>query len=493
MECRVLLEARGIVKVYPDGVKALDGVDFQLLPGEVHALLGENGAGKTTLMRILYGEIRPTRGEILLCGAPLRLRGTRDAIRNGIAMVYQYPRLVPTLTVRDNIELYLHSAGVPRGEVMERLRSAMELTGLEVPLEERVEDLPLGARQRAEILRAIAAGARVLILDEPTTNLTPGEVEGLFRAIRRMKERGISVVYITHRLPEVEEIADTVTVLRRGRVVASRLDPRRVPREELIRYMVGDLPPPPPRSSSRSPGAPVLVLEKVEAVGRVRLWVERLEVREGEILGVAGVEGNGQDELVGVVTGLLPPRRGRVEVLGMRAPSTRAFLSRGGGFIPGDRRKALVLDMSVAENAAFLVYAHEGPQLLTPARLLGLYQRLAREYRVVAEGPWAPARSLSGGNQQKLLVGSQMLLRPRLLVAVNPTRGLDVATTAYVRSLIAGLADQGAGVLLVSSDLDEILELSDRVAVLYKGRIAGVLEAGEATRERIGSLMGGGG
>jgi len=491
-ECRPLLEARGVVKVYPDGVVALRGVDFVLMPGEVHALLGENGAGKTTLMRILYGEIRPTRGEVLLCGRRLELRGTRDAIRNGIAMVYQHPRMVPTLTVWDNMVLYFSSAGVPPGEARERLRWAMEVTGFEVPLDAVVEELPLGALQRAEILRALAAGARVLILDEPTTNLTPLEVEGLFKAIRNMVRHGVSVVYITHRLPEVMEIADVVTVLRRGRVVASRVDPRRLGAEELAKLMVGELPPPPPKPGGRRPGAPVLVLRGVRARGRLELYVEELVLREGEVLGVAGVEGNGQDELVGVVVGLLEPLEGSVEVLGAAPRGVRDYLRRGGGFIPGDRRKALVLCMSVAENAAFLVYAHQGPLLLTPGMLVELYERIAKEYNVVAEGPWAPVGRLSGGNQQKLLVGSQLLLEPRLLVAVNPTRGLDVATTSYVRRLIAGLAERGAGVLLVSSDLDEVLELSDRVAVLHRGRVAGVLPREEATPERIGLLMGGG-
>jgi len=491
-DCNPAVEMKGIVKVYPDGVRALDGVDFTLMKGEVHALLGENGAGKTTLMRILYGEIRPTRGEIRVCGRPVQFRSTRDAIRRGIALVYQHPRLVPTLTVWENIMLYLHQAGVPQGEAEARVREAMRLTGFQVPLDEPVETLPLGTLQRAEIVKALAAGARVLGLDEPTTNLTPLEVEGLFQAIRRMREQGISLVYITHKLREVEEIADAVTVLRRGRVVASRVDPRGMSREELARLMVGELPPPGSRRV-RSPGEPVLVVEGVRARGRVRLEIERLEVRAGEIVGVAGVEGNGQEELVEAVVGLLPVEEGRIRVLGMENPGARDFLSGGGGFVPGDRRKALLLNFTVAENVAFLLYAHAGPIMLTPGRLVELYRRVAEEYRVVAESPWAPASSLSGGNQQKLLVGTQLLTRPRLLVAVNPTRGLDVATTRYVRNLIQDLAGEGAGVLLVSSDLDEILELSDRIVVLYEGRITGELTPEEATPERLGVLMGGGG
>ena len=485
-----IVELRGIVKIYPDGVKALDGVTLRLYPGLAHAILGENGAGKTTLMRILYGEIRPTRGEVIIEGRPARFRGTADAIRAGIAMVYQHPRLVPTLKVRDNILLYFKTAQIDPSEIEERLSRAERITGFTAPLDERVEDLPVGARQRVDILRSIAAGARVVILDEPTTNLSPAEVDGLMAAIDGMKREGIAVAFITHRLPEVYRAADLVTVLRRGRLVASELDPRKTRAEELARLMVGELPT--LRVGRRGrPGKPVLLVENLRARWRLELEVERLEVREGEIVGVAGVEGNGQDELVGAIVGYLPRASGRVVVLGKVNPTPREFYAAGAAYIPGDRSKALALHMSVAENLAFLRYAHAGPTLLTPGRLAGLYKEVADEYKVVAESPWAPAGSLSGGNQQKLLVGSQLHMRPRLLVAVNPTRGLDVATTAYVRSLLRDLASRGAGVLLVSTDIDEIMELSDRVAVLYSGRVAGILERGEATPERLGALMGG--
>lgn len=485
-----LVEMIDIVKVYPDGVKALDGVTLRLYPGRIHAVLGENGAGKTTLMRILYGEIRPTRGVLLLEGRPVKFRGTMDAIRSGIAMIYQHPRLVPTLTVWENMILYFRSAGIPRGEVGERLERAGRLTGFEVPLDERVENLPLGARQRAEILRSIAAGARILVLDEPTTNLAPQEFEGLAKALNSVKREGLAVVYITHRLPEVRVVADTVTVLRRGKVMASELDPSRVSDEELAKLMVGDLPPRPP-GRRRSPGQPVLLIENLRVEGRVRVQVDRLEVRAGEIVGLAGVEGNGQEELVGAIVGYTPRVGGRVVVLGKENPTPREYYKAGAAYIPGDRSEALTPSLSVAENLAFLRYAHGGPVILSFARLSRLFEEVAREYSIMAESPWTPAGSLSGGNQQKLLVASQLHMRPRLLLAVNPTRGLDVATTRYVRRLIAGLAEEGAGVLLVSSDLDEILEVSDRIAVISRGRITGILPASEATPERVGLLMGG--
>ncbi len=487
---RAVAELKGIVKIYPDGVKALDGVDLVLEEGRVHAVLGENGAGKTTLMRILYGEIRPTRGEIRVMGRRARFKSTIDAIRMGVSMVYQHPRMVPTLTVRENMSLYFDSAGLG-GEAWDRLEWATRVTGFEVPLDEVAENLPLGVLQRAEILRSLAANARILILDEPTTNLTPAEVDGLFNAIERMKREGLAIAYITHRLPEVERIADTVTVLRRGRVVASGLNPRKVPREELAKLMVGDLPAQGVKGARRPGAGKVLELRGVKARGRVEVHIEELEVREGEVLGVAGVEGNGQDELVMLILGLLQPAQGSVRVLGMESVTPRRFLSGGGAFIPGDRGRALIQHFSIAENIAFLLYAHRGPTMLTPGRLESLYRSIAEEYRVVAEGPWVPVSSLSGGNQQKLLVGTQLHLKPKLLVAVNPTRGLDVATTRYVRALIDELASQGAGVLLASSDLDEVLELSDRIAVMYKGRITGVLSRGEASPERLGVLMGG--
>ena len=490
-DCPVVVEARNIVKVYPDGVKALDGVSISFNSGEVHAVLGENGAGKTTLMRIIYGEIRPTRGQLLVCGRPARFHGTIDAIRSGIAMVYQHPRMVPTLTVWDNMRLYFHSAGVEESEAVERLKEASNITGFQVPLDELAGNLPLGTLQRAEILRSIAAGARMLILDEPTTNLTPSEVEGLFRALRRLRDLGIAVAYITHRLREVEEIADTVTVLRRGRVAASRLDPRRTGAAELARLMVGELPKPPAREPPR-PGRILLEMRRVKARGRVEVYVEELTVREGEIVGIAGVEGNGQDEIVALALGLLEPEEGEVRLAGTPPRKPIDYYRAGGAYVPGDRGKALLHGFSVAENIAFLLYADKGPALLTPSRLLEDYRRIAAEYRVRAESPWALVDSLSGGNQQKLLVGTQLAKEPRLLIAVNPTRGLDVATTAYVRSLIYRISRSGAGVLLVSSDLDEILELSDRIIVVSKGRVTGMLRPEEATPERLGVLMGGG-
>ncbi len=491
MERTPLVSMRGITKVYPDGVKALDGVDFDLYPGEVHSLLGENGAGKTTLMRILYGEIRPTSGRILVEGREVRWRGPWDAIRAGIAMVYQHFRLVETLTVEENLLIYLSSLGLGRAEARRRIGEAMERLGLEVPLDAVVGDLPMGVRQRVEILKAISGGARVLILDEPTSNLTPLEVEALFGVIERLKSMGVSVVYITHKLWEVTRISDRITVLRRGRVVAT-LRNEGVSEEELARLMVGELAEQAASGRRGRPGRPALVVRNLRVVvgGVERVKGVSLTVREGEILGVAGVAGNGQEELVAAILGLLKPVEGEVLLWGRPVRSPRDFYRLGGGVIPGDRSQVLAAEMSVGENAAFIYYTGSNKLPLTPGEMARLYEEIRDRFQLVAPGPWAPVGRLSGGNQQKVVVGSEVLRGPRMLVAVNPTQGLDVATTRFVRRLLSDLASRGVAVLLVSADLDEVLELSDRVVVMSGGRVTGELARGEATPEKVGVLMG---
>ncbi len=493
-EPRPLVEMRGIVKVYPDGVKALDGVDFDVYRGEVHALLGENGAGKTTLMRILYGEIRATSGVILVDGRRVSWRGPWDAIRSGIAMVYQNFRLVEGLTVEENLLVYLSSLGLPRAEARRRVERVVEDLGLSVDMDAPVEKLPPGARQRVEIVKALSGGARLLILDEPTSNLTPLEARGLFKLIGKLREKGVAVVYITHKLREVVEVADRVTVLRRGKVVA------RVSRgsegfneERLAALMVGEVPRP-SSPASRPLGGEVLAVKDLYVAGddgSVRVKGVTFTVRGGEVLGIAGVAGNGQEELVEAIIGLRAPLRGYVEVLGRRVRSPRDFYEAGGAFIPGDRAKALSPELSVAENAAFIYYTASRALLLRPSRLASLFDKLVRSFGLKAGGPSTPVSSLSGGNQQKVLVGAEFMRGFKLLVAVNPTQGLDVATAAFVRRLIVEAASRGSAVLLISSDLDEVLELSHRVAVMSSGRIAGVLARGEATPERLGVLMGG--
>ena len=486
-----LVSMRGISKVYPDGVKALENVDFDLYPGEVHSLLGENGAGKTTLMRILYGEIRPSSGKIIVEGREVKWSGPWDAIRAGIAMVYQHFRLVETLTVEENLLIYLSSLGLNRAEARSRVEDAMERLGLEVPLVARVGDLPMGVRQRVEILKAISGGAKVLILDEPTSNLTPLEVEALFSVVERLKSLGVSVVYITHKLWEVTRISDRITVLRRGRVVAT-LKNDGVSEEELARLMVGELAEQGGRGARRKPGKAALTVRNLRVLvdGVERLKGVSLTVREGEILGVAGVAGNGQEELVAAILGLLKPVEGEVLLWGKPVRSPRDFYKLGGGIIPGDRSQILAAEMSVGENAAFIFYTGSRKIALTPGEVEALYREIKDRFHLVAPGPDAPVGRLSGGNQQKVVVGSEVLRGPKLLVAVNPTQGLDIATTRFVRGLLSDLASQGVAVLLVSADLDEVLELSDRVVVMSGGRITGELARGDATPEKVGVLMG---
>ncbi len=490
-DSKPLLVMRRITKVYPDGVKALEGVDFEVARGEVHALLGENGAGKSTLMRILFGEIQPTGGEILFEGVRVRWRGPWDALSRGIAMVYQNVRLVPGLKVRENLRLFLSSLGLSTSNLDERVSRIAEDLGFKIDLDAMVDELPMGARQRVDIVKSLLAGAKLIILDEPTSNLTPMEAMQLSATVKRLKSMGVSVVYITHRLEEVEELADRVTILRRGVKVGVFRPPFN--RERLASLMVGEIDLK-PRGRRSKPGARrVLSISRLTVVveGVERVKEASLDVYEGEILGLAGVAGNGQEELVKSVLGILKPASGNIEVLGRSIHRTKDFYKLGGGYIPGERSEALALDMSVAENAAFIYFNQSGKTILLPSDMVRLYRELVGGFGLVAAGPWTQAGRLSGGNQQKLVVGSEALRRPKLLVAVNPTQGLDVATTRFVRNLIASMADEGTGVLLVSSDLEEVLELSDRIAVMSRGKITGVISRGEASMETIGVLMGG--
>lgn len=484
-------------------VDALAGVDLAFEAGEIHAILGENGAGKSTLMRVLAGSLSPDRGTVLIDGRPVVLASPRHARDAGIGMVHQHFTLVDALTVTENLVLSLPGQAGWRFDRRAAAREAQALArrvGLDLgDPERRVGALPVGARQRLEILKALAGNPRVTILDEPTAVLTPREVRQLFEMLRRLRADGRVVLFITHKLREVKEIADRVSVMRRGRVVstaaAADLDER-----TMAELMVGStLPVPAARVPLPAGAETVLRVSDVTTTaqaGGMPLHEIGFEVRAGEILGIAGVDGNGQRELFEVLTGERRLARGEVAVGGdvLRGGDGAAAVRAGVGNIPPDRhREGLVLAMSVAEN--YLLNA----ALLSRFTRRGLMQRgaarefaadLVERFGVRCAGLDAPVRSLSGGNQQRIIVGRELAREPRVLVTVNPTRGLDVGATAAVAEAMMAVARNGCAVVLISTDLDEVLELSHRVHVLAAGRLSAALEP-PIEAERLGTLMGG--
>lgn len=498
------VEMHGIHKVYPDGTVALRGVGLMLGRGEIVGLLGENGAGKTTLMKILSGLLRATGGEILVDGRVRQFQNPGDALAAGIGMVHQVFALVPPYTALENIILGREESGALSGLRLEASRRQVlhlvEQTGLSVPLDLPVESLPIGVQQRVEILKTLYRGTSVLILDEPTSALTPPEVDDLFGFLDGMRKGGNSIVFITHKLREVLDISDRVVVLRGG-VVTGEVPAAGATPAQLAEMMVGHAVVPRVTRTARQPGSPVLTVSELHAAndqGRPAVKGVSFEVRSGEVFGIAGVEGNGQSELVQALTGLRAPTRGTVTLNG--APVIHLnpldLYRRGVGHIPEDKaRFGLALNFDLAENS--ILGRQEEPAFigalgrLSWARITSYVRDLIQRFHVVAPGIRTPVRSLSGGNQQRLLVGRELSKQPVLIVAVHPTRGLDVASTVYIRQLLVQMRDDGRGVLLASADLDEVLELSDRIAVMYEGTFLGIGTAGEFSREQIGLMMGG--
>jgi simple sugar transport system ATP-binding protein len=494
-----LVELRGIVKRFP-GLVANDGVDLELHAGEVHALLGENGAGKTTLMNVLTGLYRPDEGEILVEGRPVALRSPRNAIDAGIGMVHQHFRLVDSLTVAENVLLGWHSPRLWLGRKA-GLRQVAELAEryrMHVHPDAKVWQLSVGEQQRVEILKALYRGARVLILDEPSAVLTPQEADALFATVREMAARGEAIVVITHKLDEVQAVADRITVLRRGRnvgvAVRGELDSRALARLMVGREVSLDVAPAPAET-----GEVVLRVEGASARsdrGLPALTDVSLEVRAGQLFGIAGVAGNGQRELAEVVTGLRPLEAGSVEVAGRRLrASARSAIDAGVAHIPEDRLgSGLVAGLSTTDNAILKAYRRppvaRGP-LVDRRAARALAERFLAAFDVSAVSPDAPVRLMSGGNLQRLLLARETAERPQVIVAVHPTRGLDVGGTETVRRVLREQQEAGAAILLISEDLDEVLALADPVGVLHDGRLAGVVPRERCEVEELGLLMGG--
>ena len=497
-----VLELHGITKRFP-GVLANDHIDFDLRRGEVHALLGENGAGKSTLMSILYGLYSADEGEILMNGEPVEIASPKDAIERGIGMVHQHFMLIPVMTVTENIVLAnepVH-AGVLLDEAAgeKRVAEVARTFNFAVDPHARVQNITVGQQQRVEIMKALYRNADILILDEPTAVLTPQEAAELFAILRTLTREGISVIFITHKLNEVLEIADRITVLRRGKRVETI--PRGGATEAgLARSMVGREVLLRVEKKPATPGEPLLQVEDLlvrddrglEAVRGVTF-----DVRAGEIVGIAGVDGNGQSELIDALTGLRHPASGSIRVAGedVTGASARRALDAGVGHIPEDRhRRGLVLEFNLAENLVLHDYAKEPFSRfgwLNPRGLFGWARRLLQEFDVRGGGPETRGASLSGGNQQKVVLAREINRDPRLLIAGQPTRGLDVGAIEFVHQRLVEQRDEGKAVLLVSLELEEIVSLSDRILVLYEGRIVGEFPP-TVSEEQLGMAMTGG-
>jgi simple sugar transport system ATP-binding protein len=497
---QVELELRGITKRFGSLV-ANDRIDLSVVPGQVHALLGENGAGKSTLMNVLYGLLQPDEGEILLDTKPVTFHSPNDAIAAGIGMVHQHFMLVPVFTVAENVTLGMEETRptglLDRRKTRKDVRELSRRFGLDVDPDALVEDLPVGIQQRVEIIKALVRRASVLILDEPTAVLTPAETQDLFRIIRQLKADGTSVVFISHKLKEVQTIADTITVLRRGRVVGEK--PPSATEDELAAMMVGRDVQLRVSKGPAKPGDVVLEVEDLTVTDETgRVWVNGVSfgVRAGEILGVAGVQGNGQTELCEALLGLRPVTDGHVRLNGrdLTHAGPRDRLRAGVAYIPEDRQEdGLVGEFSVADN--MILDTYDRPPFASGVNLnLGAIAdnavKQVSEFDVRTTSTDTPVGTLSGGNQQKVILARELSREHKVLVASQPTRGLDVGSIEFVHRRIVEQRDNGLAVLIVSSELDEIYALADRIAVMYDGRITG-FRPPTVPVEELGLLMAG--
>jgi len=502
-EKQPLVEMIGIVKKFP-GVIANDEVNFTLMPGEVHALLGENGAGKTTLMNILYGLYRPDAGTIKIMGQPVTINSPSKAIKLGIGMVHQNFRLIPTHTVAENVILNAPNTGfiINWQKIHEELRKQISRYGWRISPESRVWQLSAGEKQQVEILKLLFRGSRILIFDEPTSVLTPQESKMLFTTMRKMAEEGKGVVLITHKLDEALAVSDRVTVMRKGKVVLVK-PTSMTSREELALAMIGRQEvaalqiQPRPRTET-----PVLTVMNLFVEGDKEELAVRgasIDIYRGEILGIAGVSGNGQVELAEAIARVRKIKSGKILLEGRDITSftPRQMYENGVAYIPPEgARTGVVAELSVLENVILKSYRYppiSNKLLIRWREAAKLASMLTEKYQIVAPSITAKVKTLSGGNIQRLVLARELLgntlTKPRLIIAVYPTSGLDIGAAEYVRANLMSMRNEGAGILLISEDLDELLRMSDRIAVMYEGRIVGVFDGYRASKEEIGMLM----
>lgn len=500
-EAPTVLEVRNITKRFP-GVLANDHVDLTLKRGEILAILGENGAGKSTLMNILYGLYQPDEGEIFINGKQTKIQSPNDAIAAGVGMVHQHFMLVPVFTVTENVmlgkEVLTAIRTLNKDQVADKIREISQQYQLHVDPDALIEELPVGVQQRVEIIKLLYRQANILILDEPTAVLTPQEADELFKVMKSLADQGNSIIFITHKLREVLEIADRITVIRQGKVVGTTT-PDKVDRNKLASMMVGrDVSLTAKRGTSKV-GEVVLAVRDMKVTDRAYTSVDSVsfDVHAGEVLGVAGVQGNGQTELVEALTGLHPIASGQVTLGGqdITKADPRRITELGTAHIPEDRqRDGLVLSYSVADNLVLNSYYRppysQGVVLQHDAILSAALQEID-DFDIRTPGPRTHAGSLSGGNQQKVIVARELSRPIKLLIASQPTRGLDVGSIEYIHSRIIKSRDANVAVLLVSSELDEIMQLSDRIAVMFRGKIVGILDAKDTNKSQIGLLMAG--